>query len=37
MQTAAGISIAASGLDFSHQMKVVFGVGAFGLAVGPYF
>ena len=37
MQTANGISMAASGLNLTHQMKVVFGVGAFGLATGPYF
>ena len=37
MKTADGISIAPSGLDLTHQMRVVFGVGAFGLATGPYF
>lgn len=37
MKSADGISIAASGLNLTHQMKVVFGVGAFGLATGPYF
>ncbi len=37
LQTADGISIAPSGVDFTHQMKVVFGVGAWGLVTGPYF
>jgi hypothetical protein len=37
MQSAAGISIGAAGLDLSHQMKIVFGVGALGFAAGPYF
>lgn len=37
LQTAGGISIAASGLNLTHQMKVVFGVGAWGLVTGPYF
>jgi hypothetical protein len=37
LQSAGGISIAPSGLDLSHQMKVVFGVGAFGFATGPFF
>lgn len=37
METAGGVSIAASGVNISHQMKVVFGVGAFGFATGPYF
>jgi hypothetical protein len=37
LQSAGGISIAASGLDLSHQVKAVFGVGAFGFATGPYF
>ncbi len=34
---ASGISIAASGLNLTHQMRAVFGVGAWGLATGPYF
>ena len=37
LQSAAGISIAASGLDLSHQIKMVFGLGALGFATGPYF
>jgi hypothetical protein len=37
LQSAGGISIAASGLDMAHQMKVIAGVGAFGFATGPYF
>lgn len=37
MESAAGISIAASGLDLSHQIKMIFGLGAFGFATGPYF
>jgi hypothetical protein len=37
LQSAGGVSIGASGLDLSHQVKAVFGVGAFGFATGPYF
>lgn len=37
MKSADGLSMAASGLNLTHQMKVVFGVGAFGFATGPYF
>ena len=37
MQTAAGISIGASGLDLSDQVKVIVGIGTHGFAVGPYF
>lgn len=37
MQTAAGISIGASGLNMAHQMKVIAGLGAGGFAAGPYF
>jgi len=37
MKSASGISIAASGLNLTHQMRAVFGVGAWGLVTGPYF
>jgi hypothetical protein len=37
MKSADGISIAASGLNLTHQMRAVFGVGAWGFATGPYF
>lgn len=37
LKSAGGVSIAASGLDLAHQMKVVVGVGAFGFVTGPYF
>jgi hypothetical protein len=37
LNTASGNSMAASGLDFAHQMKVVVGLGAAGFAAGPYF
>jgi len=37
MKSANGISIAASGLNLTHQMRAVFGVGAWGLVTGPYF
>jgi hypothetical protein len=37
MGSAGGISLAASGLNLTHQMKIVYGVGALGLATGPYF
>ena len=37
LQTAAGISIGASGLNMAHQMKVIAGLGAGGFAAGPYF
>jgi hypothetical protein len=37
LQTAGGISIAASGVNMSHQMKVISGIGAHGFAAGPYF
>jgi hypothetical protein len=37
LQTAAGISIGAEGLELGHQMKVIVGVGAHGFAAGPYF
>jgi hypothetical protein len=37
LQSAGGVSIGASGLDLSHQVKAVFGLGAFGFATGPYF
>ena len=35
LESAGGVSIGASGLDLSHQVKAVFGVGAFGFATGP--
>jgi hypothetical protein len=37
LQSAAGISIGAEGLELGHQMKVIVGVGAHGFAAGPYF
>lgn len=37
MKSANGISIAASGLDMGHMMKVIVGVGVHGFAAGPYF
>ena len=37
LHSAQGMSIAASGLDLSHQMKLVFGLGLLGFATGPYF
>jgi hypothetical protein len=37
LKSANGIAFSASGLDLTHQMRVVFGVGAWGLAAGPYF
>jgi hypothetical protein len=37
MQTAQGVSIAASGVNLAHQMRVIVGVGAHGFAAGPYF
>jgi hypothetical protein len=36
LQSAAGISMAASGLNLGHQMRVIVGVGAHGFAAGPY-
>lgn len=36
MQTAGGISIAATGINLTHQMRVIVGVGVMGFAVGPY-
>ena len=32
-----GLSLGVAGLNLSHQMRVVVGVGAFGFAAGPYF
>jgi hypothetical protein len=37
MKSADGISIAASGLDMAHMMKIIVGVGVHGFAAGPYF
>jgi hypothetical protein len=37
LQTAGGISIAATGLNLTHQLRVIVGLGAGGFAVGPYF
>jgi hypothetical protein len=37
LQSAAGISIGASGLEMGHQMRVIVGVGVHGFAAGPYF
>ena len=31
-----GASLAVAGLSFTHQLKVIGGIGAFGFAVGPY-
>jgi hypothetical protein len=32
-----GLSLGVAGLNLSHQMRVIVGVGAFGFAAGPYF
>lgn len=32
-----GLSLGVAGMNLSHQMRVVVGVGAFGFAAGPYF
>jgi hypothetical protein len=37
LASSQGIAMSASGLNLSHQMKVVAGIGAWGLATGPYF
>jgi hypothetical protein len=37
LQSAGGVTIAPAGFNLTHQMKVVFGVGAWGLVTGPYF
>jgi hypothetical protein len=37
VQSGAGISLAAAGLDLSNQIKVIAGVGAQGFVAGPYF
>lgn len=37
LSTTDGYSLGAEGLDFAHQMKVVFGLGVAGFATGPYF
>ena len=36
MQTAGGISIAATGINLTHQLRVIVGIGMAGFAVGPY-
>ena len=36
-QSLDGLSLGAAGMNLSHQMRVVVGVGAFGFAAGPYF
>ena len=36
LQTAGGISIAATGINLTHQLRMIVGIGAGGFAVGPY-
>lgn len=36
LQSAGGISIAASGINLAHQMRIIVGVGVHGFAAGPY-
>jgi hypothetical protein len=36
MQSSGGISIAPSGLNLGHQIRVIVGIGAHGFAAGPY-
>ena len=36
-QSLDGLSLGVAGMNLSHQMRVVVGVGAFGFAAGPYF
>jgi hypothetical protein len=35
--STGGLALSATGFNLTHQLRVVFGVGAFGLATGPYF
>jgi hypothetical protein len=37
MKTAEGISLGASGVDLTDEMKVIAGIGQHGFAAGPYF
>ncbi|HEY4214046.1 MAG TPA: hypothetical protein VGM84_21405 [Steroidobacteraceae bacterium] len=37
LQTASGITMAASGVDLTNQLQVIAGVGTHGFAAGPYF
>ena len=37
LPSMGGISMAATGLNLAHQMRVIAGVGAYGFAAGPYF
>jgi hypothetical protein len=37
MKTAEGISLGATGLDLTDEIKVIAGIGVHGFAAGPYF
>jgi hypothetical protein len=37
LPSMGGVSIAATGLNLAHQMRVIVGVGTHGFAAGPYF
>jgi hypothetical protein len=37
VQTAAGVSLGASGVDLADQVKVIVGIGAAGFTAGPFF
>jgi hypothetical protein len=37
LQSAGGISIAPTGINLTHQLRVIVGIGAAGFCVGPYF
>ncbi|MCU1383198.1 MAG: hypothetical protein JWL71_1895 [Acidobacteria bacterium] len=37
IQTTEGVSLGAMGVNMTHQMRVVAGVGALGFAAGPHF
>lgn len=36
LKSIAGVSLGAKGLVFSHQVRIMVGIGAFGFVTGPY-